>query len=66
MPRDILGEYGPDSPSHQKPRATEGGCDETRDVHNYQPPVGPTSVNDPKSPGLHGENHGNAPGQGRH
>lgn len=57
--RDILSEYGPDSPSNQKPRAGSGGVTEARDVHRYAPPVGPTSIGDPKSPGLHGDNCGN-------
>lgn len=26
----------------------------------YSPPKGPTNINDRKSPGLHGANHGNA------
>lgn len=66
MARDILSEYGKDSPSNQQARATNGGQLDTRDVHNYKPPVGPSNINDPKTPGLHGTNHGNAPGQGRH
>ncbi len=66
MARDILSEYGPESPSNQKPSASGGGYPETKDVHNYQPPVGPSNINDPKSPGLHGTNHGNACSQGRH
>lgn len=66
MARDILSEYGPDSASNEKPRAEHGGCMYPRDVHNYQPPVGPSNVNDSKSPGLHGNNHGNSGTQGRH
>jgi hypothetical protein len=58
MTKDILSEYGPDSASNQRPRATSGGRQEPKDVHNYKPPVGPTNINDPKSPGLHGTNHG--------
>lgn len=65
MARDILSEYGSESPSNQKPVATSGGCTEARDVHNYQPPKGPSNIGDPKSPGLHGTNHGNAGTQGR-
>lgn len=55
--RDILSDYGPDSPANQKPRATNGGKQEPRDVHNYSPPCGPSNVTDSKSPGLHGSNH---------
>jgi hypothetical protein len=33
---------------------------------DYSPPQGPKGINDPKTPGLHGTNHGNAPGQGKH
>lgn len=62
--RDILSEYGNDSGAGNKPAASRGGVGETRDVHNYKPPVGPSNINDPKSPGLHGTNN-NCP-QGRH
>lgn len=58
--RDILSEYGRDIPHPQAPRATSGGCTDARDVMNYKPPQGPTNINDPKSPGIHGENHGMA------
>jgi hypothetical protein len=58
MARDILGEYGPDSPSHQKARPTNGGHMEPKELP-YSPPVGPSNIGDPKSPGLHGTNHGN-------
>ncbi len=65
MSRDILSEYGPDSAHDQKARATNGGRCEPRDVHNYSPPVGPSNINDSKTPGLHGTNHGNTGTQGR-
>lgn len=64
MPRDILSEYGPDQPSHEKARATNGGQCDPKPIP-YSPPVGPKSVGDPKSPGLHGTNHGNNGTQGR-
>ncbi len=64
--KDILGGFGPDSRMPQVPRATNGGVMPVRDVHNYQPPVGPSNINDPKSAGLHGENHGVCGTQGRH
>ena len=49
-----------DSPTH------DGGKPEKKDVNNYQPPQGPSNINEPKTPGLHGENHGNCGTQGRH
>lgn len=60
MARTILGGFGPESSQPQKPSASCGGvCEgDTRDVMNYSPPVGPKGIMDPKSPGLHGSNHG--------
>lgn len=55
--RDILSEFGPESASDQKPRATNGGQMEVKSIP-YSLPVGPSNINDPKSPGLHGTNHG--------
>lgn len=66
MSKDILNYYGPNSPNVQRPSATNGGRMEPKDVMNYKPPVGPSNINDSKSPGIHGTNHGNCPGQGRH
>lgn len=66
MPRDILNGFGPNSSQPQAPRATDGGKPMVKDVMNYKPPVGPSNINDAKSPGIHGTNHGNCPGQGRH
>jgi hypothetical protein len=60
MPRDILSEYGKDISHPQAARATSGGCTSARDVMNYKAPVGPTNINDAKSPGLHGDSHGMA------
>jgi hypothetical protein len=60
MARDILSEYGKDIPHPQAPRATSGGVTSARDVMNYKPPTGPTNINDPKSPGIHGDSHGMA------
>jgi hypothetical protein len=57
MARDILSEYGPDSPDRQMPRATSGGVKEAKPLA-YDPPKGPSNINDSKSPGLHGSNHG--------
>lgn len=58
MNRDILSEYGSDSAQPQAPRATNGGQMPVKAIP-YSPPKGPTNINDPKSPGLHGANHGN-------
>ena len=68
MAKDILNEYGPNSSQPQAASASHGGCCEGRtiDVMNYKPPVGPKGIGDPKSPGLHGTNHGNNGTQGRH
>jgi hypothetical protein len=60
MPRDILSEYGNDIPKPQAARATTGGVKEAKPISNYCPPQGPSNINDPKSPGLHGDSHGMA------
>lgn len=65
MARDILSEFGPDSPADQMPRATGGGAMTPKKLP-YSPPVGPSNINDSKSPGLHGTNHGFAVNQGKH
>lgn len=57
MPRDILSEFGKDTNKPQAARATKGGETSARDVHTYRPPVGPSNINDPKGPGLHGNVH---------
>lgn len=59
MPRDILSEYGKDSSQPQAPRATSGGVTEAKPL-NYHAPCGPTNINDPKGPGIHGDSHGMA------
>lgn len=64
MTRDILGEFGKDSSQPQAARATKGGVTEAKDLP-YSPPVGPSNINDPKTPGIHGTNHGNTGTQGR-
>lgn len=63
--KDILSEFGPDSSQPQRGRATNGGQCDPKDLP-YSPPQGPKGIGDPKTPGIHGTNHGNAPGQGRH
>lgn len=65
MSKDILSEFGPDSPSNQRPRATGGGAQTTRDVHNYKHPVGPTTFSH-QGPGLAAHtNHDNCGTQGK-
>ena len=64
MSRDILSEYGSDSATEQKPRATNGGEMPVKAIP-YSPPKGPTSQMQ-ESPGLHGTNHGCCGTQGRH
>lgn len=65
MSRDILSGFGRDSSQPQAAPASNGGKMSPKDI-SYSPPVGPKSIGDPKSPGIHGTNHGNCPGQGRH
>lgn len=43
----------------------DGGKPNVKDLETKQP-VGPSNINDPKTPGLHGSNHGNNGTQGRH
>ena len=62
---DILSEYGSDSSASQTPRATNGGQQTPKPIP-YSPPKGPSNIGDPKSPGLHGTNHGCCGTQGRH
>jgi hypothetical protein len=66
MAKDILSEFGPDANKSQAGRASSGGQMPVRDVIGYKPPVGPSNINDSKSPGLHGENHGCCGTQGKH
>lgn len=42
---------------------TQGGGT-ARDVMNYAPPQGPSNINDPQGPGLHGYNCGKVGSQG--
>lgn len=64
MARDILSEFGSDSGASDRARATCGGVTEAKPLP-YSPPKGPTNVNDPKTPGLHGTNHGVCGTQGK-
>lgn len=58
MSKDILDMYGSNSSQPQVPSATNGGRQDPKTIP-YDPPKGPTGINDPKTPGLHGNNHGN-------
>lgn len=64
MARDILDEFGPNAPKPQASRASSGGVKTAKELP-YSPPVGPSNINDPQSPGLHGTDHGCGT-QGRH
>lgn len=63
MARDILSEYGPDYNAPQAARASSGGIISAKPLP-YSAPQGPTNIGDAKSPGLHGDNCGNAGSQG--
>lgn len=65
MARDILSEYGNDSPQPQKPRAESGGCTEARDVMGYEPPTGPKYIMRTGVGLRGGTNFGNAGSQGK-
>lgn len=65
MSRDILSGFGPNSSQPQKPGASNGGQQSPKELP-YSPPVGPSNINDAKTPGIHGTNHGNCGTQGRH
>ena len=62
MARDILREYGPDSPANQKPRASSGGVTQAKSLP-YSPPKGPIGIGH-SGPGLGGVNLGNCGTQG--
>lgn len=64
MARDILSEYGPDSPQHQRARATHGGQMPVQDVRDYKHPQGPMGITGNERPGLGGDNYGNCGTQG--
>lgn len=64
MARDILGEYGPDSPNPQTPSMSKNGPVECKPLP-YDPPKGPMGIGH-EGPGLGGTNHGNSCMQGKH
>lgn len=59
---DILSDYEPGGTGGN--RATNGGVMPVKDIL-YSPPKGPSNINDSKSPGIHGTNHGPCGTQGR-
>jgi len=61
--RDILSEYGPDSPANQQPRATNGGQMLVKPIP-YSPPKGPSGQMS-QSVGIGGTNHGCCGTQGK-
>jgi hypothetical protein len=61
MAKDILGGFGRDTSQPQVASATSGGVTFAKELP-YSPPQGPKGIMDPKSPGLHGSNHGNTDG----
>lgn len=63
MSRDILSEYGPESPNKQVARITSNKSVDERDVLDYQAPQGPKGIGN-RGPGLGGENLGNCGTQG--
>lgn len=68
MARDILGEFGSGSSQPQAPVASSGGVTSAKEIP-YSPPQGPKGIENAKSPGLHGTNHGctnGPPGGGSH
>jgi len=64
MSKDILDMCGGNSVPSQPGQATSGGIKEAKPLP-YSPPVGPKGINDAKSPGLHGTNHGVCGTQGK-
>lgn len=63
MSKDILDMYNPSGVEGN--RAGNGGQMPVKEIP-YSNPVGPKNIGDPKSPGIHGSNHGNNGTQGRH
>jgi hypothetical protein len=66
MARDILSEFGPESPQPQASRLENGGKPGERDVMDYQPPTGPKYIMRVGVGLRGGTNFGNAGSQGKH
>ena len=67
MSRDILSEFGPESPQPQASRLENGGKPSERDVMDYQPPTGPIGIMHNAGRGsLNGVNFGNCGSQGKY
>ena len=64
MAREILSDFGPER-SIEGNRASNGGVQEVKPT-SYSPPTGPSNINDSKTPGIHGDNHGCCGTQGKH
>lgn len=64
MPSDILSMYGPGTEQSMAPQSSNGGKQTPKPL-DYKPPVGPKGIGDPKTPGIHGSNHGNCGTQGK-
>ncbi len=56
--RDILSQFGSDTPHQQAERASSGGVMPGKTIP-YSPPLGPTRIMATNGPGLHGSNAGN-------
>ena len=65
MARDILSEFGPESPQPQAERLQSGGDMPERDVLDYQPPQGPKYITRTGVGLRGGTNFGNAGSQGK-
>lgn len=64
MSGDILSMYGPGTPQSMAPQSSNGGK-QTPKPMPYSAPMGPKGINDSKTPGIHGTNHGCCGTQGK-
>jgi hypothetical protein len=58
MARDILSQYGRNTPKTMRASASSGGVTSSKDVMNYSPPQGPKGIMEPQQPGLQGASAG--------